>query len=72
MNSFHPPLRPTPPTSHPAVAPRTITPLDVRAVSATTALAYPLTADDTTAHVRVALHRWLPLPARTKTAHPGL
>ncbi|GAB1342662.1 carboxylating nicotinate-nucleotide diphosphorylase [Gemmatimonas sp.] len=55
MNSFHPPLRPTPPTSHPAVAPRTITPLDVRAVSVTTALAYPLNADETTAHVRVAL-----------------
>jgi nicotinate-nucleotide pyrophosphorylase (carboxylating) len=37
------------------VAPRTITPLDVRAITAATALAYPLSADDTTAHVRVAL-----------------
>jgi nicotinate-nucleotide pyrophosphorylase (carboxylating) len=54
MTSFHPPLRPTPPTSHPAVAPRTITPLDVRAVPST-ALAFPLSAEETTARVRVAL-----------------
>lgn len=54
MNSFHPPLRPTPPASQPAVAPRTITPLDVRAVTRSP-LAFPLSADETTAHVRVAL-----------------
>lgn len=54
MNSFHPPLRPTPPTSHPAVAPRTITPLDMRAVKPSV-LAFPLNAEETTARVRVAL-----------------
>lgn len=54
MNSYHPPLRPTPPTSHPAVAPRTITPLDVRAVKPST-LAFPLSAEETTTRVRVAL-----------------
>lgn len=54
MTSFHPPLRPTPPTSHPAVAPRTITPLDGRAVPPT-ALAFPLSAAETTARVRAAL-----------------
>lgn len=54
MSAFHPPLRPTPPTSHPAVAPRTITPLDMRAVPPSV-LGFPLSAEDTTAHVRVAL-----------------
>lgn len=54
MNSFHPPLRPTPPSSHPAVAPRTITPLDTRAVTVP-GLAFPLTADETRARVQVAL-----------------
>jgi nicotinate-nucleotide pyrophosphorylase (carboxylating) len=54
MSSFHPPLRPTPPTSHMAVAPRTITPLDTRAVTVST-LAFPLSADETAARVRVAL-----------------
>lgn len=54
MTSYHPPLRPTPPTSHPAVSPRTITPLDVRAVKPS-ALGFPLSADELTARVRVAL-----------------
>jgi len=54
MTSFHPPLRPTPPTSHPAVAPRTITPLDVRAVMSSP-LGFPLSAEETTERVRVAL-----------------
>ncbi len=54
MSSFPPPLRPTPPTSHPAVAPRTITPLDMRAVKPS-ALGFPLSAEETSAHVRVAL-----------------
>ncbi len=54
MNSFHPPLRPTPPTSQQAVSPRTITPLDVRAVS-TSALGFPLDAEETRNRVRVAL-----------------
>ena len=54
MNAFHPPLRPTPPGSQPVVAPRTIAPLDVPAATPS-ALAYPLTADETTAWVRVAL-----------------
>lgn len=54
MNSFHPPLRPTPPTAQAAVSPRTITPLDVRAVTRSP-LAFPLSADDTRERVRVAL-----------------
>jgi nicotinate-nucleotide pyrophosphorylase (carboxylating) len=54
MSAFHPPLRPTPPTSHPAVTPRTITPLDVRAVTPS-ALGFPLSAEETTARVKVAL-----------------
>lgn len=54
MTSFHPPLRPTPPTSHPAVAPRTITPLDVRAVTSSP-LGFPLSTEETTERVRVAL-----------------
>jgi len=54
MSSFHPPLRPTPPTSHPAVAPRTITPLDMRAVTPSV-LGFPLSAEETTARVRNAL-----------------
>lgn len=66
MNSYHPPLRPTPPHGAPPSAatatpgsgvPRTITPLDVRAVTRRSgdALAFPLTAEATTAHVRAAL-----------------
>jgi len=54
MSAFHPPLRPTPPASHPAVAPRTITPLDVRALTPS-ASGFPLSAEETTARVRGAL-----------------
>lgn len=54
MNSFHPPLRPTPSQGTPVVAPRMITPLDTRAVT-NPALAYPLSPEETTARVRVAL-----------------
>lgn len=54
MTSFHPPLRPTPPHGIPVSQPRTITPLDVRAVSTTTP-GFPLTAAQVTAQVRVAL-----------------
>lgn len=64
MNSYHPPLRPTPPHGAPTSTatpgsgvPRTITPLDVRAVAPRSGdgLAFPLSADATTAHVRGAL-----------------
>lgn len=54
MTSFHPPLRPTPSQGIPPIAPRTITPLDTRAVKHS-ALAFPLSAADTTARVRAAL-----------------
>lgn len=54
MNSFHPPLRPTPPTAQAAIPPRTITPLDSRAVTQSP-LAFPLSPEETTARVRVAL-----------------
>ncbi len=54
MSAFHPPLRPTPPHGIPIPAPRTITPLDVRAVKQT-ALAFPLSSAEITEHVRVAL-----------------
>jgi nicotinate-nucleotide pyrophosphorylase (carboxylating) len=53
MTSFHPPLRPTPPHSFPVVAPRTITPLDTRAVSA--GGSFPLSPSEIAAHVRTAL-----------------
>jgi nicotinate-nucleotide pyrophosphorylase (carboxylating) len=54
MNSFHPPLRPTPPTSQAAIVPRTITPLDTRAVTMSS-LAFPLSPEETSERVRVAL-----------------
>jgi nicotinate-nucleotide pyrophosphorylase (carboxylating) len=54
MNSFHPPLRPTPQGSVPAVSPRTITPLGTRAVKPPV-LEFPLGAHETTERVRVAL-----------------
>lgn len=54
MTSFHPPLRPTPPHAFPVVSPRTITPLDAPAVQASV-LAFPLTAEEVSAQVRVAL-----------------
>jgi len=54
MTAFHPPLRPTPPTSHPAVAPGALTPISGRSVTPT-ALGFPLSADEATARVRVAL-----------------
>jgi nicotinate-nucleotide pyrophosphorylase (carboxylating) len=54
MNSFHPPLRPTPPTSQAAIVPRTITPLDTRAVTRSS-LAFPLSVEETSERVRVAL-----------------
>lgn len=54
MNSFHPPLRSTPPQAMPSVAPRTITPLGTPAVS-DSRLAFPLSAAEVTELVRVAL-----------------
>ena len=54
MTAFHPPLRPTPPASHPAVAPGALTPPAGRAVTPS-ALGFPLSADEMTARVRVAL-----------------
>ena len=54
MTAFHPPLRPTPPTSHSAVAPGAITSPVARAVPPS-ALGFPLSADETTARVRAAL-----------------
>jgi nicotinate-nucleotide pyrophosphorylase (carboxylating) len=54
MSAFHPPLRSTPPTSQMAVVPPTITPRDARAVAAST-VAFPLSAHETAARVRVAL-----------------
>jgi nicotinate-nucleotide pyrophosphorylase (carboxylating) len=54
MSAFHPPLRPTPPTSHPAVAARTVTPLHTHAVTSSP-LAFPLSPEETTALVRAAL-----------------
>lgn len=54
MTSFHPPLRPTPPTAQQAVSPRIITPLD-SGPAGRSALAFPLSADELTARVRVAL-----------------
>jgi len=54
MSAFHPPLRPTPSNGSPAMTPRTITPLGVRAVDVP-ALPFPLTDAEITAQVRVAL-----------------
>lgn len=70
MTSYHPPLRPTPPHGAPTTGaatphggvptpgvPRTITPLDTKAVRlpSAQALGFPLDADATAAHVRQAL-----------------
>jgi len=56
MSDYHPPLRPTPPRSWEVVKPRTITPLGVPAVTGgTQPMAFPLSAAETTAHVRAAL-----------------
>ncbi|MBL0938658.1 MAG: carboxylating nicotinate-nucleotide diphosphorylase [Gemmatimonadaceae bacterium] len=54
MSPYHPPLRPTPPHSMSAVSPQTITPLGVPAVSPSP-LMFPLSAEEITAQVRVAL-----------------
>jgi nicotinate-nucleotide pyrophosphorylase (carboxylating) len=54
MSAFHPPLRPTPSNGSPVMAPRTITPLGMRAVDGL-ALPFPLTDAEITAQVRVAL-----------------
>ncbi len=54
MNAYHPPLRPTPPHAFPAVSPHTITPLGTTAYKPSP-LGFPLSAEDVTAQVRVAL-----------------
>jgi len=54
MSAFHPPLRPTPPHAFPVLSPRTITPLDPHALPPTV-LAFPLSTDEVSARVRVAL-----------------
>ena len=55
MSAFHPPLRPTPSSGSPALTPRSITPLGMRAVDIP-ALPFPLTDAEIMAQVRVALH----------------
>ncbi len=54
MSEYHPPLRRTPSTPFDAIKRRTITPLDTPAVRAN-ALNFPLSLEETTAHVRLAL-----------------
>ncbi len=58
MSDFHPPLRPTPPRPFPVIpkpgTPRSVTPLDTPAVEASP-VGYPLSAEETAAHVRAAL-----------------
>ncbi len=54
MSEYHPPLRATPAHSFESIKRRTITPLDTPAVTAS-APGFPLSPDETTAHVRHAL-----------------
>ena len=54
MSEYHPPLRATPAHSFESIKRRTITPLDTPAVRAS-APGFPLSPDETTAHVRHAL-----------------
>jgi nicotinate-nucleotide pyrophosphorylase (carboxylating) len=54
MSEYHPPLRATPASPFEAIKRRTITPLDTPAIRVS-ALQFPLSPAETTAHVRAAL-----------------
>ena len=56
MSDYHPPLRPTPPKARNAIKPRVITPSGTPAVRTNSTLAFPLSANKITDHVRAALN----------------